>query len=603
MKEGTLLHERYLLDARLGQGGMGAVWRGRDRHLQDKAVALKHLLPPPGDPSRELMMKLFEREARLLSRLSHPGLVRITDAFEEEGVAWVVMDLIEGKTLTAHLRAGPVEVARAVAWARQLCDVLQYLHQQEPPVIWRDAKPDNIMVDADGRVRVIDFGIARIFRPTSEGTTAGLGLGSPGYAPVEQYGGGDVVDPRADIYSLGATLYTMLTVTVPPPSVDRYSGVELVPPSRLNPTVPPHLEQLILRMMAVEAAARPQSVAEVLQALDAPREQKVAPSMRIPRWLFAALLPLALGAWWLSMPGRLTPEVYPDAGAIRLMFADHDGSILEARGESGTLALRPLTPDEVSSSLTVQAFPLGLADLSISTDQSTMAGIGTVGDLRCWTPPTNVPPGQQRALQVPEDRGRPLAVALKPDGDGLAVTERGCIAFFSPDLKTTPRPPIVLTDQVTALRWSPDGAQLAVVIGGREVRFYDAKGDQPQDPPLELPAPLKDMVWDHTGDRLVTATADGALTIWDAATRHTITTRTAHAGGANALAFSASGGTLVSGGADAAVRFWAYPALTPERVLDASQPVTAVAISAADDQVAAGTRDHLLVWHLPQPLP
>ena len=162
----TLLNNRYLILQKIGQGGMGAVYKASDTRLGQKPVAVKELseagLTNPLD--KQQARQAFEQEARMLAQLNHPNLPRVTDHFSEAGKQYLVMDFIDGKTVQDVLAAarGPLSVKQVTDWAGQLCDVLDYLHGQQPPVIFRDLKPANIMLDGRGRVRITDFGLARV---------------------------------------------------------------------------------------------------------------------------------------------------------------------------------------------------------------------------------------------------------------------------------------------------------------------------------------------------------------------------------------------------------------------------------------------------------
>jgi predicted Ser/Thr protein kinase len=206
----TMLRKQYLVLRTIGRGGMAAVYQASDTR-SNRVVAIKEMsqedLTP--DEAREARDS-FRREAGLLQKLNHPNLPHVFTDFSENGRNYLVMDFIDGETLEQKLTAAksPLPEAEALGWARQLCDALSYLHRQQPPIIFRDLKPANVMVTKKGEVKLIDFGIARIFSPRQTRDTQALG--TPGYAPPEQYGNAQT-DARADIYALGATLYHLLT--------------------------------------------------------------------------------------------------------------------------------------------------------------------------------------------------------------------------------------------------------------------------------------------------------------------------------------------------------------------------------------------------------
>ncbi|HYF64429.1 MAG TPA: bifunctional serine/threonine-protein kinase/formylglycine-generating enzyme family protein, partial [Herpetosiphonaceae bacterium] len=191
----------------------GAVYLATDARLGDAPVALKEmtLQHAPGDTAAwARAVDEFRREAALLARLSHPNLPRVIDQFEWEGQQFLVMEYVEGHTLRKELeqRNEPVPIETAMAWFEQLASVLGYLHSQDPPIIYRDLKPTNVMIRPDGRIALIDFGIARLYKPGQSADTAVYG--TPGYAPPEQYGVGQT-DARSDVFSLAMLFHEMLT--------------------------------------------------------------------------------------------------------------------------------------------------------------------------------------------------------------------------------------------------------------------------------------------------------------------------------------------------------------------------------------------------------
>ncbi len=261
----SLLQQRYVIVGQAGKGGMGAVYQAVDTRETHRRVAIKEMSQGHlSDAGLAEATAQFQREAALLGRLSHPNLPHIYDAFNERGRSYLVMDFVDGKTLLQLLKESgfrPLPVAQVLGYALQLCDVLAYLHQQHPPIIFRDLKPTNVMVTANGHVFLIDFGIARIFKEGQEQDTALLG--SPGYAAPEQHGSAQT-NPRSDLYSLGATLHCCLTGRDPYHAGDRFT----FPPVRqYNPQAPVELDQLIQRLLALDERQRPASAVEVGQAL------------------------------------------------------------------------------------------------------------------------------------------------------------------------------------------------------------------------------------------------------------------------------------------------------------------------------------------------
>ncbi|MDQ0285163.1 serine/threonine protein kinase [Desulfofundulus luciae] len=254
----TVLEGRYIIIKVLGRGGMGAVYKALDQRLNNKPVAIKEMSTKAvGAENLQAAIAAFKKEASMLIGLEHPALPRITDFFGSGEDRWyLVMDYIEGETLKAIVeKRGPIPEAEVLNWARQLCEILDYLHSQNPPVIFRDLKPANIMLTPKGDIKLIDFGIARHFRP---GLTSDTTLyGSVGFAPPEQYGEHQT-DVRSDIYALGATLHYLLTGIDP-----KKNPFTFDPPGKIV-SVSPRFESAIMKALELKPENRPASAKEML---------------------------------------------------------------------------------------------------------------------------------------------------------------------------------------------------------------------------------------------------------------------------------------------------------------------------------------------------
>ncbi|HVB22915.1 MAG TPA: tetratricopeptide repeat protein [Ktedonobacteraceae bacterium] len=265
LPEQTLLAGRFQLVSRIGQGGMGAVYKAEDTKFDDRPVAVKEMSKAGLPPSRVAEAEAsFEHEANLLSKLIHPNLPRIYEYFTENDRSYLVMDFIEGETLEDYLdkhNGGPLPIEQVITWAEQLCDVLSYLHNHQPPIIFRDLKPANVMIGESGHIFLIDFGIARIFKPGQSHDT--VALGSPGYAAPEQYGKAQS-SPRTDIYSLGALIHHLLTGLDPSERPFFFR-----PANEVNPNISSRLSALLQQMLEMESDKRPASAEDVLKALRA----------------------------------------------------------------------------------------------------------------------------------------------------------------------------------------------------------------------------------------------------------------------------------------------------------------------------------------------
>ena len=245
--------DRYRFCQPLGVGGMGQVYLAEDRYNSSSKCVVKQLANKDNDPVEQAeAIRLFKREAQILRQLDHSGIVRIFDSYaSQDGKYYLVMDYVPGKNLEVMIKTGgPFNSDLAIQLTMQCCDVLDYLHSREPPVIYRDLKPSNLMLTPEGRIVFIDFGIARLFMPRQAATR----VVTAGYSPPEQYFGKP--ETRSDIYSLGATLSHLLTGQRPKPLASST-------PALVNSQVLPSLDRLVRRMTAHNPDDRPPTAAAV----------------------------------------------------------------------------------------------------------------------------------------------------------------------------------------------------------------------------------------------------------------------------------------------------------------------------------------------------
>ena len=302
------LQNRYIIVRRLGRGGMGAVYAASDARITGKLWAVKEMSDAAitNPLEKQQAIGAFRQEAEMLARLNHPNLPAVTDFFSEGGKQYLVMELVAGQTLEALLaaRPGPFPEAQVLDWVNQLCDVLNYLHNQQPPIVFRDLKPSNIMLEDSGRIKLIDFGIARLFKPGRASDTQAMG--TPGYAAPEQYGRGQT-DARSDVYSLGVVMHNLLTKH--DPSLNPFN---FLPVRQLNPAVSPQVEAVIVRALRANPAERYQSVLEMRAALrgSTPPEGLAAPTPA-PAGMATVVEPASY-----TPPGQIPPAGYTPAGGI-----------------------------------------------------------------------------------------------------------------------------------------------------------------------------------------------------------------------------------------------------------------------------------------------
>ncbi len=274
LKPGTVLENRYKIIKLIKAGGMGAIYKVTDEKL-DRVWALKELLPDYGTPEeQEEARKWFKREAKLLAGLDHANLPTVSDYFIANGRYYLIMTFVEGEDMEGILKKeGNPGLAeeKVVETAKEVLLVLEYLHSRNPPVIYRDIKPANIMIHKDGRAMLIDFGIARAIQKNQSQKTA---IGTPGYAPVEQCRG--KAEPRSDLYALAATMHHLLTGVEPLP-------FRFEPVRKLNCTISPELEQFLIKALKDNVEERFSCAGEMLQALSFSKEKNSGTQEKIEK--------------------------------------------------------------------------------------------------------------------------------------------------------------------------------------------------------------------------------------------------------------------------------------------------------------------------------
>lgn len=257
---GTVIEGKYEILKLIGTGGMSYVYLAMDKRL-NKQWAVKEIKKTANGKNDEIIENSLLTEANLMKKLDHPALPRIVDIIDNGETIYVIMDYIEGESLDKILceyGAQPQELV--IDWAKQVCDALQYLHSQNPPIIYRDMKPSNIMLKPEGNIKIIDFGIAREYKEQSLADTKVLG--TKGYASPEHYGNRQT-DARSDIYTLGMTMHHLLTGADPRPADYMYAPIR-----QWNPELSGGLERIIDKCTALNPDERYQTCNELMYALE-----------------------------------------------------------------------------------------------------------------------------------------------------------------------------------------------------------------------------------------------------------------------------------------------------------------------------------------------
>jgi outer membrane protein assembly factor BamB len=386
---GTQLQNgRYVIELVIGKGGMGHVYRGVDTRL-NRVRAIKEMIPQMGDPEAGLLN--YKREVQVMLDLDHDSIPEVFDTFIEGRRAYIVLEFIEGENLEQRLdrTTGFLTQEQVGDWMLQLCQIVSYLHAQNPPVIFRDIKPNNIIVTPENRIILIDFGIAKAFQQGQENTN----VGTNGYAAKEQYM--RLAEPRSDIYSIGATMHHLLTRS-DPRTYAPFSFAERQP-RKLNPAISEAMEAVIMKAVAIEKEDRYQTCEELAHAIEsalglAPVDdtgvfRTVRPTSR-PRVTWAPALgptgtlytgPEVLWTFATGDEVRSTPLLSPDT----LYIGSYDNHLYALDRRNGALKWKFATGDGIC------ARPALWRDLVIiGSEDGSVYALNTQSGALAWRFPT-----------------------------------------------------------------------------------------------------------------------------------------------------------------------------------------------------------------------
>lgn len=603
-----LLHERYRLLAQVGTGGFGEVHRAMDtvanRVVAIKRINLKGLRPQEVIDATET----FNREVELLSQLSHPNLPHIYEHFTDPEHWYLIMEFLEGETLEHYLleQGGTLPTGEVLDIAVQLCSVLDYLHNRQPPIIFRDVKPTNVMLTPGKQVYLIDFGAARLFKAGKPHDT--IAFGSPGYAPPEQYGKAQTT-PRSDLYSLGATLHYLLSGDDPSDSPFHFASLEQPPDAQNKHSqqhkhgnqshqkkrhrVPRKLQSLITRMIEMDANNRPQSAAEVQNALkELMLERQQSLQATYPVYLPGSNQPFTLATpappptdWASHAP--TVQQAQLQLGLPQTSAKSPQKHVISRRTVVSSLAVLTIAggiwggdilingtgahsePVIVGSAPPTQQYPIGLyqpytctylTDVILSVNWSA-ALKGRVMRPEGMIAATS---RDQNVLVLDGDTGKQQAEgfasvmrssAWSPDGTSLALGgQDGMALLMSSDLKKTVAY-TTISGSVQTIRWSHDGATLALAGSDHNLYLWNPTNGTLMHYQSDK-SPINAISWSHDDKLIASGHEDGKILVWNTQTGKIVYTYQGNTDPIYAVAFSPVQNLIASGGCDLVIQLW-----------------------------------------------
>jgi serine/threonine protein kinase len=542
-KPGEMLKQRYKVLSLVGQGGFGAVYKAEDKELGQRLLAVKEMSQHNLGPQEiQEGVEAFKREAFMLAGLKHEHLPHIYDHFSENDRWYLIMDYIEGETLEDRLsksRDGSLPLVMALKIAGQLCEVLDYLHTRQPPIIFRDLKPANVILTPEGRLCLIDFGIARHFKPGQARDT--IAFGSPGYAAPEQYGKAQTT-PRADIYSLGAILHQMLSGHDPSLSPFRFA-----PLSGEDPI----LQRLVSCMLEMGEEKRPASISEVKQTLQLIKDQLTQPGLALLKTSRVSLAARHLPA----LPG-FSSQLAP------LLVHEHHYGVVRAVGWSSDSAYAASATDAIirvwdaQSGRNIASYRdhIGaIKHMAWSPTNMRIASVSEENKVRIWDASTGKAlciysgdPGFSRELVS--------VLAWSRDGRYLAVAGRGHIHVWDTDeneliVKVKHR-----FREYRSISWSPEGSAIAAAYGNNVMVWHLRK--KKRESFYHYHAPVNVVTWSPDGRYLASGGHDRAVHVWDVLDRRLAVVYASHASPICGLSWSPDSRRIASSGFAANINIW-----------------------------------------------
>lgn len=605
----TCLQQRYVVIEPVGRGGMGAVYRAYDQRLRADVALKQTLFTGEGDRRR------FEREAQLLARLRHRGMPKVSDYFTEASGQYLVMEYISGQDLDVLCQGDPsirepASLPRVLEWADQILDILEYLHNRRLPIVHRDIKPKNLKLSERDEIVLLDFGLARgglTQEAHLDGATqrpdTGLRIHTLPYGPLEQMRG-EEEDPRNDIYSLGATLYYILSGKAPIDPMTRlqelaFRSDPLPPLVEVVPHVPPLLSEIVHTMMAIRKDDRQETASQTREELQQVRNV----SVRRPRT--QPLRPLQPGNPLPRIAGPVLSSTRPSLETplrtintgthIRTVAWNGTDDMIAAGYDDCTIGLWTMHDSQQIKLLTGHKGVVRSVMFTHDRQPSIISGSDD-GAVRLWHV------ASEMAIEL-ERRGSAVSsAALSADGQWLAVcgwnggtvlwqrqqkgfvqTRRisnaftNCVAFsqdgqmvgegrFDGSLVIwdvqSQQQRISLSDypaSVFCLAFSPDGQYVAAGGNTNTIYLWRVRDGRKMDTFRGHTGSVRGIAWSADGNFLVSVSEDRTARIWTPSEGATRYPPLQHENGVTCLAFHPDGDLFVTGGYDTKLRLWKMP--------------------------------------------
>jgi WD40 repeat protein len=622
----------YEIGREIARGGMGVVFEARQVSLNRK-VALKMILA--GQLANDADVKRFHTEAEAAANLDHPGIVPIYEVGQHEGQHYFSMGFVDGENLSQKLKAGPLDARPAAMLMIAVADAIEYAHQYG--VIHRDLKPSNILLDAKGRPRVTDFGIAKRTQSESGLTGSGQIMGTPSYMPPEQAGGRPAaVGPASDVYSLGATLYCVISgrppfeAASPMDTVIQVLSEEPVPPRQHNPSIPRDLETICLKCLEKEPGDRYPSAAafaadlrrfltgEPITARPVTRIERLAKWARRKPTLAAAytlgFLALSLGgvgsaAFWQwraaerarsgEMVARTSAELARDAAKSAQAEAERQRDRADAARAAEQMARAEVERqreklERFEYGRTIEVAHQEWRDNNVAAALSLLDG--TRADLRGWEWRYVSRLCHSELFTIAG--GLSSGASFSPEGSLIVTVD---VANHNAKVWDALRGLEILTlkghtDRISSASFSPDSLRILTSSEDKTAKIWDANTGALLLTLSGHAAGLWSATYSLDGSRVATASRDKTARIWDAKTGNQLGTLKGHTGQVLMVSFSLDGSRIVTGADDTTAKVWDVNSSALVHTLKARDFVQGESLGACPVFSPDGTRIVTWIW-------